>query len=114
MNDQRIINLYENLNKGLKNENDKQALTRLLLSKQQEKNEKVINEQFKLIESLNLKCKKLENDLKRQSNNNQESNFYLNSRNQSISLLSFSLIKHIIQAIWFKLNLKIFQMKTIN
>lgn len=59
-----MIKFHDNLSKNMKDETERQALSRQLLSKQQESNEKLINEQSKMIDSLNLKCKRLENELK--------------------------------------------------
>ena len=66
-----MIKLHDALSNDMKTEADKLALSRILLSKQQENNEKLINEQAKLIESLSSKCKKLEVELSKspQSNN---------------------------------------------
>lgn len=62
--DLMIIKLHENLSKDMKSETDKQELIKLLLPKQQESNERLMNEQAVLIESLSSKCKRLENELK--------------------------------------------------
>lgn len=56
-NDALIIKLHDNLAKDMKSEEDKQELIKVLVSKQQERNEKLINEQNKVIKSL-------ENELK--------------------------------------------------
>ncbi|CAF0754662.1 unnamed protein product [Brachionus calyciflorus] len=63
-NDALIIKLHENLSKGMKSETERQELIKVLVSKQQESNERLINEQNKIIDGLNLKCKKLESELK--------------------------------------------------
>lgn len=65
--------MYENLNRSIKDENEKQMLMKQLLSKQQEKNEKLINDQTKMIDSLNFKCKRLEAEIKK-LNENQNGN----------------------------------------
>ena len=56
-NDALIIKLHENLTKDMKSETEKQELIKMLVSKQQERNEKLINEQNRIIKSL-------ENELK--------------------------------------------------
>ena len=63
-NDKRIMNMFENLNRGM-NDDTKKILMNQLVSKQQENNEKLINDQKKMIDTLNSKCKRLENDIKK-------------------------------------------------
>lgn len=54
----------------MRTESEKQALAKQLLSKQQESNEKLINEQAKIIESLNYKCRRLETELNKANQDN--------------------------------------------
>ena len=85
--DRLIIKLHDALSNDMKTETEKIALSKVLLSKQQENNEKLINEQAKIIESLNHKCKKLESDLNKP---NQASNGRKYFKNSFI-ILGFSL-----------------------
>ena len=50
---------------GLKDQAEKEAVKKLFISKQQENNEKVMNEQARIIESLKSKCKRIETELER-------------------------------------------------
>ncbi len=65
-----IANAYEILSKDLKSENEKKALINLLLPKQQQANEKLINDQSKMIEKLTFNCKMLQNELKKANESN--------------------------------------------
>ena len=61
--DKVMIKVHETLSKEMQNPNEKNALTKVLLSKQQETSEKLINEQSRTIEALKSKCQSLENEL---------------------------------------------------
>lgn len=61
--DDMIIKFHDNVSKNIKNEKEKQELIRVLVSKQQESNEKLINEQKRIIDLLNKKCKNFEKEL---------------------------------------------------
>ncbi len=56
------------LAKETQNEAEKEALKKYFLSKQQETNESLINEQKKTIDILKLKCQNYEKELKKVSN----------------------------------------------
>ena len=58
--DQLIVKFHDALKDGMKNDPQTQALAKSLISKQQENNERLINDQEKLIESLKQKYKQLE------------------------------------------------------
>ena len=53
-----MANFYD----GITNTNEKQKLKDLFISKQQAQNEKLMNEQANVIESLQLKCKRLRSE----------------------------------------------------
>jgi hypothetical protein len=61
--DKVMIKVHETLTKEMQNPTEKNALTKVLLSKQQETSEKLINEQSKTIEVLKAKCQSLENEV---------------------------------------------------
>ncbi len=64
-NDSLIANVHNTLSKDAKTEAEKQALLKLLLTKQQEANERLIQDQSNQIEQLKIRCQKYENDFKR-------------------------------------------------
>ncbi len=49
------------------NRAEKEEIKKIFITKQQENNEKVMNEQNKIIESLKFKCKRLEIEISRQN-----------------------------------------------
>jgi hypothetical protein len=59
----------------MKNDSETNALTKSFLSKQQENNERLINDQEKLIDSLKLKYKQLEAEFNK-SNKSNNGKFY--------------------------------------
>ncbi len=61
--DKVMIKVHETFTKEMQNPTEKNALTKVLLSKQQETSEKLINEQSRTIEVLKTKCQNLENEL---------------------------------------------------
>ncbi len=48
---------------GITDRSEKEEIKKIFITKQQENNEKVMNEQAKLIESLKFKCKRLETEM---------------------------------------------------
>ena len=48
---------------GITDRGEKEEIKKIFITKQQENNEKVMNEQAKLIESLKFKCKRLETEM---------------------------------------------------
>ena len=67
-NDQMITRLQEVLSKDTKSETEKESLKKYFLSKQQELNESLILEQNGIIQNLQLKCSKYENEFKNVGN----------------------------------------------
>ena len=68
--DQLVVKLHDALAKGMKNDSETHALTKSFLSKQQENNERLINDQEKLIDSLKLKYKQLEAEFNKSNKSN--------------------------------------------
>lgn len=62
--DNMIIKFHDKMSKNLDNDIEKQELIRVLVSKQQESNEKMINDQKKTIEQLQTKCRNFEKEIK--------------------------------------------------
>lgn len=62
--DNMIIKFHDNVSKNINSDSEKQELIRALISKQQESNEKLINDQKKIIDLLNTKCKNYEKEIK--------------------------------------------------
>ena len=58
-----IAQFQDKLSNAMSSETEKQAMARILFSKQAAGNEKLIIEQGKIIESLKIKCSRLETEL---------------------------------------------------
>lgn len=62
-NDRLIAQYYEHTTKVMANQDEKSALAKVLLSKQTENNERLINEQSNMLDALENKCKELQREL---------------------------------------------------
>lgn len=86
------MRLFESLTREAHNDEERQLLTNTLLSRQQEKNEKIIHEQGRLIDTLNSRWQRLDNELaKANSKNRKKLNVFLNNlfKSKFVSLASW-------------------------
>jgi hypothetical protein len=67
--DMLMIKYHDNLKKELKSHDEKEALTKIFLNEQQENNEKIMNEQSRKINTLEIKCERLQKELKERITN---------------------------------------------
>lgn len=88
-NDFLISTVHSTLSKDLRNEKEKEALIKLFINKQTEKNENLIKEQNNVIEHLKLKCLTYENEIKNLIESQKESVLYnqVNQLHLDINLL---------------------------
>lgn len=80
-NDLLIMTVHSTLSKDARTENEKEALKKLFLSRQQEKNENLIKEQNRMIETLKVKCLDYEKDLRNSVENMEGPDLDLNLLN---------------------------------
>lgn len=85
------MRLFESLTREARNDEERQLLANTLLSRQQEKNEKIIHEQGRLIDTLNSRWQRLDNELAKANSKNRKkiTIFLLSSLKELEIILSF-------------------------